>query len=167
MKRILIVGVPGAGKTVFSRKLAEKTGLPLVHLDFYYHQTKFNYYNDKPAWKKKVEELVARDKWIIEGNYHSTYNIRFARADCILLLDIPKTKAIYRVLKRHVTSRNKRRPEMPTEWREKIGRDFIKHIWNFDKKEVPKVYRELSNHESKELIVIKNTKQANEFLEML
>ena len=167
MKRILIIGIPGAGKTFFSRKLAKKTGLSLVHLDYYYHQTKSNYYNNKLAWKAKVKELIAKDEWIIEGNYQSTYDIRFARADCIILLDIPKTKAVYRVLKRHVAGRSRRREEMPLEWKEKIGRDFIKHIWNFDKKEVTKVYSELKNHKNKELIVLNTTQQTEEFLEML
>ena len=36
MQRILIIGNCGAGKSTFARALAEKTGLPLVHLDKLY-----------------------------------------------------------------------------------------------------------------------------------
>ena len=33
MKRVMIIGQPGAGKSVFARQLGQKTGLPVVHID--------------------------------------------------------------------------------------------------------------------------------------
>ncbi len=164
MKRVVIIGSPGAGKTTFSRKLAQKTGLPLIHLDYYYHQTRFNYYEDKDAWREKVKELITKDKWIIEGNYSSTYDLRFVRANCIILLEISSKKAVYRILKRHIKQRGKPRPEMPPEWEEKIEKGFLGHVWGFNKKEIPKISKELDNHKNKELIFLKNPKQADEYL---
>ncbi|MEY8605912.1 hypothetical protein [Muribaculum intestinale] len=32
MKKVIIIGCPGAGKSTFARKLSAKTGLPLYYL---------------------------------------------------------------------------------------------------------------------------------------
>ena len=36
MERAIVIGCPGGGKSTFARALAEKTGLPLHHLDMMY-----------------------------------------------------------------------------------------------------------------------------------
>lgn len=38
MKKVLILGCPGAGKSTFARKLRDKTGLPLYYLDMIWHK---------------------------------------------------------------------------------------------------------------------------------
>ena len=38
MKKVLILGCPGAGKNTFARKLRDKTGLPLYYLDMIWHK---------------------------------------------------------------------------------------------------------------------------------
>lgn len=167
MKRVLIIGSPGAGKTTFARKLADKTGLSLVHLDYYYHQKKFDYYNDRAAWRKRVKGMITKDQWIIDGNYGDTFDIRFARADLIIFMECSRTKAVYRVLKRHITQHGKRRTEMPPEWEEKFERGFLKYVWCFNKKELPKMYEELKNHKKKAVVILKSSKQTQKYLELL
>ncbi len=60
MKRVMIIGAPGTGKSTFAKKLAEETGLPLIHIDYYYHDPAKDYYTDKPAWRALVTELAAQ-----------------------------------------------------------------------------------------------------------
>ncbi len=38
MKRVIVIGSPGAGKSTFARKLKDKTGLPLYYLDRIFHK---------------------------------------------------------------------------------------------------------------------------------
>ena len=83
MNRILVIGCPGSGKSVLSRKLAAATGLPLIHLDSLYHEDRWP---DAPSlkkeqWKALVQSLVEGNQWIIDGNYKGTYELRMSAAD--------------------------------------------------------------------------------------
>lgn len=167
MNRIVIIGCPGAGKTTFSRKLADKLKLPLVHLDFYYHDSKHDYENNKDEWRTLIKSLVNKDKWIIEGNYKSTFELRLPRADTIIYFDFPKTVSVYRTLKRRVQYRNKLRPEMPADWREKIDPKFMKFVWNFNKTERPLIYDQLANYNDENIVILKNPEEVKNFLDSL
>jgi hypothetical protein len=83
-----VIGSPGSGKTHFARRLASLTGLPLHHLDDYYW---WEGWRRTPAdeWPAVVAELSARPRWIIDGNYAPTLASRAARADAIVLFDVP------------------------------------------------------------------------------
>lgn len=99
MKRVMFVGCPGSGKTTLSEKFAAKMGLPLVHLDHLFWL---------PGWvqrhKAEFEELVkaelAKEEWVMDGNYGSTMELRVQRADMVVFLDFNRFFCIYRVLKR-------------------------------------------------------------------
>src|SRR5476651_102756 len=115
MKRVLVIGCPGAGKTIFSKKLADKTGLPLIHLDYYYHDKTKDYYSEtnKPAWYANVRQLMKHPSWIMDGNYSSTFPDRFAAADTIFYFDVPLGARMRGVFARRWQYRNKRRDDMP------------------------------------------------------
>ncbi|MCA9333151.1 AAA family ATPase [Candidatus Saccharibacteria bacterium] len=164
MKRVCIVGCPGAGKTTFATKLAQKIDLPLVHLDYYYHQKKYDYYNDKVAWNKKVQELVQKESWIIDGNYSSTFDIRFKRADTIIFLDFPRRVSFSRVLKRRIKLHGKKRKDMPEEWNEKIDWYFIKYVWKFKGDSRSRVITAIENNKGKQIIVFKSPKETKKYL---
>ena len=38
MKKIIIIGCPGSGKSTFARKLSDITNIPLYHLDMIWHK---------------------------------------------------------------------------------------------------------------------------------
>lgn len=57
MKKVIVIGSPGAGKSVFSKKLSKITNLPLYHLDMIYHK--------KDGTQKTREEA---DKYLKESN---------------------------------------------------------------------------------------------------
>jgi adenylate kinase family enzyme len=86
--RVLVIGMAGAGKSTFSRALAAKTGLPVIHLDFHYW---------KPGWVKPSEDewrvkqrvLLAGPAWIADGNDLETLDLRLEQAETVVLLDTP------------------------------------------------------------------------------
>lgn len=125
------MGCPGAGKSTFAIALAEKTKIPLLHLDFYYHEKGRYYDNNQQAWLSKVETLVKGESWIIEGNYGSTYQLRLPKSDTLIFLDIPTWLSVWSVLKRRFQFRNKQREEMPDDWVEKIDPIFFKYVLLF------------------------------------
>jgi adenylate kinase family enzyme len=84
----VVTGMAGAGKSTFSRALAAKTGLPVIHLDIYYWKPGW-VEPSEDEWREKQRALVSTDKWILDGNYHGTLDLRLERADKAVFLDIP------------------------------------------------------------------------------
>src|SRR5665213_2454500 len=164
MKRVVIVGCPGSGKSTFSKKLASKAGLPIIHLDYYYHQTKHNYYVDTESWNSKVVELIKPDKWIVEGNYGATFPERFGAADTIIFFDIPRRICFYRILKRWIYYRNRKRDEMPDDWAEKLDPEFLKYVWYFKKRSRPKILNQVNIHKNENVLIFKKSKTAEDYL---
>jgi adenylate kinase family enzyme len=167
MKRITIVGSPGAGKSTFAKALAKKTKIPLHHLDFYYHQKKFDYENDKQAWLRKLNELTSADTSIIEGNYGSSYEQRIPKSDTLIFMDMPAWLSTWSVLKRRVQYRKKRRDEMPAEWKEKIDPLFFKYVLLFRLKSRKDVVNgiEKYKHDGLEIIRFRTRRAAYRWLD--
>lgn len=168
-QRIAVVGSPGAGKTTFSRTLAEKTGLPLVHLDFYYHDRIKNYQStkNKQAWFAKVRELIRPDEWIIDGNYSSTFPLRFKRADTIIFLDYPRRISFSRTLKRTIKSRWVERGDMPKDWKDTLNLEFLKFVWFYNSRHRRKVTDRIDVDLSKKVIVLRHPRETKRFLDNL
>lgn len=164
MKRVCIVGCPGVGKTAFAIKLAKLTGLPVVHLDYYYHQRKYNYYEDKQAWAKQVKKLMQQERWIIDGNYSSTLVERLKKADAVVFFDYPRWFALYRVLKRRLVYHFKKREEMPDEWKEKANLEFLFYVWSFNNRSKPKIIDAIKQSKVKNVIIFQTPEQAENYL---
>lgn len=164
MKRVAVIGSPGTGKTTFVKKLALKTGLPIIHLDFYYHQKQFDYRTNQPAWIKKVTELSKQDKWIMDGNYNSSFEVRFKRADTIIFLDLPRRIAFYGVIKRRIQYHGKLRDDMPSDWKEKANWEFLKYVWKFNGEHRDIILSSIDNTKGKKVVVFNNRKQLNSYV---
>lgn len=156
----------GAGKSTFARKLREKTGIELHHLDAVFW---------KPGWVESglqefsdaQREIVKKKQWIIEGNYSNTFEIRAAACDTVIYLEVPLYLCLYRVLKRWVTNLGKTRPDMAAGCREKMDWKFIKFIvitYGLRKKKMAERLDRFAA-EGKEVIVLKNRLDIDSFLE--
>lgn len=164
--RVAIIGCPGSGKTTFARQLAEKSGLPLYHLDYYYYDASKDYPADKTAWRKQVTALVSKNRWIIDGNYKSTFDIRLPRADTIILLDFPRRVIIWRMLKRRVKYHKRLRPDMPIGWKEQISPQFLKFVWQYNRAIRPTVYETIEHYRpTTSVIIVRNQRQLNLLLQ--
>ncbi|KAA0547608.1 topology modulation protein [Bacillus sp. BGMRC 2118] len=129
MKRVMVIGVSaGVGKTTFARKVGEKLGHPVTHLDSLYWKAGW-IESELREFEQKQKEVVEQDKWIIEGNYNSTFHIRAQHADTIIYLELPLYVCLYRVVKRWLTNIGNTRPDMPEGCPEKLDWPFIKFIY--------------------------------------
>lgn len=142
MRRVAIIGSGGAGKSTLARRLGEVLGLPVIHLDREYWQPGWAE-PPKAEWQQKVEELVKREEWIIDGNFGGTMEIRLAAADTVVFLDFPNTICLLRVLKRRLMHWDKTRPDMGDGCKEKIDLEFLGWVWNFRKTTKPKIEQRL------------------------
>src|SRR5882672_9887709 len=85
MRRVLVMGNSGAGKSTFARALGAKTGLPVWHIDQLFWL---------PGWVQaptseyvaRLDAVLAREQWIIDGTNSTTFDRRMPRADAIIWL---------------------------------------------------------------------------------
>jgi adenylate kinase family enzyme len=144
MRRVLGIGIPGAGKTTFSRALARRTGLPLVHLDKEYWQPGWTK-TPRPLWRAKGEELVTGDLWIMDGNFAGSLDLRLPRADTVIWFDYPTPRCLRRVLWRKLASYGRVRDDMGEGCPERLDLEFLRYIWSFRRKVRPGIVGALAD----------------------
>ena len=159
-----MIGSGGAGKSVFSRALAARTGLPVVHLDREFWSPGWVAMDDEP-WAARVRELADADDWIMDGNYGGTMEIRFARADTVIFLDLPRVLCILGAIWRSVRYRRAARPDMSAGNRERLDLAFLAWIWSYPRTRRPGILRRLEAVPSTTRVVRLTSRRAmREFL---
>ncbi len=166
IKRVMIIGCGGSGKSTLSRILSEKTNLPVVHLDrLFWREGWVNI--PREEFNILLREELKNDKWIIDGNYDRTLQERLKRCDTVIYLDYPRRTCIFGVLKRVMINYKKVRPDMAEGCPEKIDLEFMKWIWNFNKEHRDKFYKILKEEKEKNIYIFRNRRECNEFLNTL
>lgn len=166
MQRVMIIGCGGSGKSTLARQLGEKTGLPVVHLDKLFW---------KPGWvempKDEFDELlrreIAKDQWIIDGNFNRTIPERIARCDTVIYLDFSRVTCLMGVLKRVLTTYGTVRPDMGDGCPERIDFTFLKWVWNFNTNKRQKYHQLLTVCPDKTVYIFRNRRQVKAFLQKL
>ncbi len=130
MNRVLVIGTGGTGKTTLARRLAERTGLPLIHLDLLYWRPGWQP-TPNDEWRQPVERLITAEKWIIDGNYGGTLDLRLAACDTVVFLDLPRVVCLWRVLVRQLRYFGRARRELPRGCRERLSWEFLVWIWTY------------------------------------
>ena len=159
----MVIGSPGSGKSTFSRQLAEITGIPLIHLDKEFWKSGW-IETSREEWIVKQESLILGDKWIIDGNYGGTMEIRIEKADTIICFKLSRVLCILSYFKRVLNNINKIRPDMPEGCPEKFDFEFMKYIWNFPKISGQRNLKDLEKSKMKQIIIFKNRREANQYI---
>lgn len=97
MRRVLVVGSCGSGKTTFARALSKRLSLPFVELDALFHGPAWT---KRPSFERDVDEATRADGWVVDGNYRPIRDLLWSRADTIVWLDLPRWLAEVRVVRR-------------------------------------------------------------------
>jgi adenylate kinase family enzyme len=163
MNRVVVVGSGGSGKSTFTRELGEITGLPVIHLDTLFWKPNWTS-TPKDEWVEVVRRELKRDEWIMDGNFGSTREMRMQAADTIIVLDLSRCLCMYRILKRMVKYRNRKRPDMAEGCFERFDWEFIMWVWNYRKTSRVRLLRELESQTKKDVIILKSRREVAEFL---
>lgn len=164
MKKILVIGSSGAGKSTFARRLGGILKLDVIHLDWHYWSRGW-VETPKDKWRMVVDELLERDSWIIDGNYGGTLDLRLEACDAVVFLDLPRLVCLGRVLKRVALYRKEPRPDMAAGCPEKVDLEFFKYIWDYPRKRKPGVLEKLKSYsESKAVTILSSQSEIESFL---
>ena len=157
-RRVAVIGCPGGGKSTFSRRLRDLTGLPLYHLDAIYWRDDRTHLS-REEFYPLMQEIIARDEWIIDGNYGSTVEWRIGAADIVFFLDFPAEVCLAGVRAR----RGQVRSDMP--WVEE-GEDeaFMEFIAAFERESRPRILELLEKYPDKVVVTFRTREEAERYL---
>ncbi|PZD74806.1 hypothetical protein C1752_00628 [Acaryochloris thomasi RCC1774] len=162
--KIAVIGCCGAGKSTLARRLGKTLSLPVLHLDAYYWQSGW-IETPEPQWREIVTDLVEGQAWIMDGNYSSTFDIRFSAVETIIWLDFPRWLCLGQVLKRIWRYRGRTRADMAAGCPERFDWDFLRWVWDFPKRSRPKILEALDRYaEGRQVIVLRHPSDVRRFL---
>src|SRR5579859_5120703 len=151
MKKIVIIGSPGAGKTTFARKLSPILNIKVYHLDRLFWES---------CWKAKardqridiLQDIVREKQWIIEGTYLKSSEPRLEAADTIIFLDMPPLLCLQCIVKRHLKYHGRSRCDIPEGCTDKLTLLRVLKVLAFPFRERRTLEKKLRNYESKRII---------------
>ena len=163
MKKVMVIGCPGSGKSTFSRELHRITRLPLYYLDMMYWNSDRSIV-EKPVFLKRLNDALQCSEWIIDGNYGSTMELRLQACDTVFFLDYPTEICLDGIRER----RGKPRPDMPwIEPADEEDAEFISFIKSYNADSRLTVMQLLEKYKNREIHIFKDRTEAGEYLKKL
>jgi adenylate kinase family enzyme len=136
--RVTVVGNSGAGKTTFSRALADNRKLEYFSIDRDVRWLTSWTQRETGEQRRIIENIVSRDRWVLEGANPSTFDLRLPRTDVVVWMRLPRLTCLTGVVRRVVKYYGTVRPDMADGCPEPIpDREFLSYIWNFEKRHAP------------------------------
>lgn len=162
MKKIIVIGCPGAGKTTFSEKLCKKLDLPLFYLDAIWHKPDRTHIS-REEYDARLTNILAQDSWIIDGNYSRTVERRMAACDTVFLFDLPSEVCLAGAISRL----GKKRYDMP--WIDtELDPSFAREIEEFPHKNLPVLYELIEKYrDGRSIVILKSREEADEYIRSL
>ena len=167
MRRVIVIGSGGAGKSTLARRIAARTGLPLVHLDTLYWRPGWQAM-PHDEWDATIRELVAHDAWVIDGNYGRTLSARIAACDTIVFLDVPRRVSLWRIVRRRLQYVGRARPDIAPGCPEQLTWEFIWWVWTYPARRRAEILLKLDRvkHE-KRVVVLRTNAELEHFVASL
>ena len=166
MKRVIVIGSGGAGKSTLAMALGQRLGLPIVHLDAQFWQAGWKE-RDREDWLEWQRTVLLEPRWIMDGNYGGTLDVRLAAADTVIFLDLPRALCVARALGRALRYWGRTRPDMAAGCLEKLDLDFLRWIWQYPFKNRPVILEKLARLEGKKVVRLQSVGAVQRFTDEL
>ena len=159
MKKVIVIGCPGSGKTIFAEKLHKMTEIPLYHLDAIWHKSDRTHIS-REDFDSRIQGIFSEESWIIDGNYSRTIEMRLKECDTVFLFDLPTEICLQGATERL----GKERYDMPWTSHE-LDYEFKLQIERFSTENLPQIYNLIDKHgQNKSVVVFKTRDQANDYI---
>ena len=159
MQKIIVIGCPGSGKSTFSKSLHKIIGIPLFHLDMmFWNSDKTTV--EQSVFYERLSKTIQNDKWIIDGNYSSTMELRMQACDTIIFLDYSLDVCLNGIQER----KGKARSDMPWIESDEYDEAFIEFIKNYNSQCRPQVMELLDKYFYKNVFIFTTRAEADAFL---
>ncbi|MEM7657907.1 MAG: hypothetical protein AAF399_17410 [Bacteroidota bacterium] len=167
MKRILIIGCSGAGKTTLALQMADRLQLELIHLDKHYWHAGWVESN-KADWQATATAFAERPEWVMDGNYGGTMDLRLQYADTAIFLDFSTWRCLWRVIKRTVRYYGTSRPDMAEGCHERWDWSFLRYVAVYRSTRRAGVLERLQRHQAHlDIHILPNPVAVQQFLTSL
>lgn len=161
MKKVIVLGCAGAGKSTFSEKLHAVTGLPLTHLDNVWWKADRTHIT-RDEFDVQLAKLLRQEAWILDGDYSRTYEPRFAACDTVFFLDFDKNTCMAGIRARL----GKPRPDIP--WSEStLDPMLVAQVEQYRTEERPQVLAWMKRYAEKEIVVFRSRAEADAYISRL
>ena len=156
--KVIVLGCSGSGKSTFAQELHRRTGLPLIHLDnVWWREDRTHIGRDE--FDRKLEAILRGERWIIDGDYSRTYEVRFRSCDAVVFLDYSEEVCMNGIIERV----GKCRLDIP--WIEKdLDPELVRLVRNYRRENRPVVYVLMERYPEKQAIIFKTRAQADVWL---
>ena len=156
--RILILGCSGSGKSTFARALAARTGLPVVHLDNLWWRADGSHIS-RDEFDRTLAGLLEGERWILDGDYSRTYEVRLRAADTVVFLDYPEDVCMDGIRRRV----GEERPDMP--WKEStLDPELVAQVQNYARDNLPALLSLLQQYPDKRSLIFTSREEAARWL---
>lgn len=151
--RILVVGPSGSGKTYLSLRLGAALNCAPIHLDARFWRP--GWVNTQQSeWRVVVQSLIQAERWIMDGTYESTLDLRVPAAEAIIVIEGSRWRCLWRVLRRAMIHRGGPRPDAPP--RQPIDIPFLRYIWRYNTETRQRVNALIEKHGADKRVVVLN-----------
>ena len=164
MERVMIIGCGGAGKSTLARKLGEKTGLPVVHLDQIWWAPGDWKHLEREEFDRLLHIETEKPRWILDGNFNRTLELRLEKCDTVIYLDYPRIVCLKNWMGRVIKNWGHARIDMAEGCNEWFDPEMARWIWEFNKKNRARYHELLRNLDGVQVHIFHSRREAEKFL---
>jgi adenylate kinase family enzyme len=159
VERVAVIGSGGAGKSMLARQIGAIAGLPVIHLDHHYWSPGWEPMADDD-WVVRQRELLSGERFVVDGNYGATLELRAELADTIVFLDLPRRVCLARAVRRF-RSPILQAPGCP----QRVDTEFLRWIWDFPERTRPRLLAVLGTYAATtEVVQLRSASEVRAFL---